>query len=542
MLQQMTALLLLTGLCLAQPPASDGDVTVRKTKTHAVKNSQKNATAPVSAEDIKQLKELIQAQQAQIDQLKQLITQRDQQTQQAQQTASDAQKTAVAAREKAAATEIVVANTSAKVENVQADVTDLKTTAANAAVTAQEDQKRIGVVEALSNRFRFSGDVRARYENFFQEGTQDRERFRFRLRFGVDGKLSEDFIGGFALASGSQSDPTTTNQTLSDSTNSPDFMRKPINIDRAYVTWKPSAFRWFSATAGKFAYPWVRTTQVFDSDLNPEGFSETIVHKFANPTLKELNLTATQLVLATVDSGKLNTPNTDSWAYGVQLGGKLQIGQYWSMTPTYSFMNFIRPDIAVFGSNGAGYSSTLVGTNGTAIGSNYGFAPNGMTNCVNTSKAYGNQIGTGFCSQYQYSDLIINNVVKTGIAKLPLNVLFEWEKNLRADSSLTRDGKKHDSLYHIEASLGQLKNKGDIQFGYSYSHTEQDAIIASYAESDQFKPTNVEQNRIFFIWQLRKNTSLGYTEWIGRYLSPSLAGVAKNPYMKRGQLDLVYSF
>ena len=414
-LKKLIALLALTGLCMAQPVSSDGEPTAKKVKTHHVaKKSNRKAEPAVSAEDIKQLKELIQAQQAQIDQLKQQTAQHDLQAQQAQQSAIDAQKAAADAREKASATETAAAATNSKIEIVTSDVSDLKTTATNSAVTAQEDQKRVGTLEALNNRFRFSGDIRVRYENFFQRSLapahpQDRERFRIRLRFGVDGKVSDDFVGGFAIATGSQTDPTSTNQTLGDSGNSPNFERKPINIDRAYVTWNPKAHRWFSATGGKFAYTWVRTNPTFDPDLNPEGFSEKIAVKLDGPILKEVSVTGMQLVLQTNNSSGL--PNTDSWAYGAQVGTKLQLGKFWSATPTYALLNFVRPNSAIFGTAGA-----------TAA-----FAQNGMTNCTKTGVVYPSvtATGTGFCSQFQYSDLIISNVVKTGIslraASLPIN-------------------------------------------------------------------------------------------------------------------------
>ena len=47
--------------------------------------------------------------------------------------------------------------------------------------------------------------------------------------------------------------------------------------------------------------------------------------------------------------------------------------------------------------------------------------------------------------------------------------------------------------------------KNDVQFGYSWWRIEQDAIIASFGESDQRAPTNIVQNRIYALWKLQKN-------------------------------------
>ncbi|HVJ06053.1 MAG TPA: putative porin [Candidatus Saccharimonadales bacterium] len=521
--------LLLTGICVAQSAPGEGNLAGKSSAHRVARKTVKHTEPAVSAEDIKQLKELIQAQQVQIDQLKQQASQRDQQAEQAQRAAIDAEKAAADAQDKAVAT--AMADTNSKIETVKSDVADLKTTATNVAVTTQGEQKRVGALESLNSRFRFSGDVRVRYENFFQRSSapshpEDKERFRLRLRFGVDGKVSEDFVGGLAIATGSQADPTSTNQTLGDSGNSPNFERKTINLDRAYITWNPQAYKWLSVTGGKFAYPWVRTNPTFDPDINPEGFSEKVTFKTSNAFLKEVSATGLQLVLQTNNAS--TTPNTDSWAYGGQVGAKLQIGSRWTMVPTYALLNFVRPNGAIFGVKGAGPA----------------FAPNFMDNCTKTGVKYGSATGTGFCSNFQYSDLIVSNVVKTGIERLPLGFTGEYEKNLRANPSPI-DQKHHDTLYYLEASLGQLKNKGDVQFGYAYTHTEQDAVISSFVESDQFHQTNNEQNRIFFTWKVRSNTTLGYTQWIGRFLDMKLVPAAtatNNPYLKRGQLDVVYSF
>ena len=116
----------------------------------------------------------------------------------------------------------------------------------------------------------------------------------------------------------------------------------------------------------------------------------------------------------------------------------------------------------------------------------------------------------------------------------------------------------HDKMYFVEASLGQSKVKGDYQFGYSFGRTDQDALLASFAESDQRWPTNMLQHRIFGGVRLRNNVNFSYTQWIGRTLNtrlpiaangggvalpPGFAGTGlTEPWLKRGQLDLVFTF
>jgi hypothetical protein len=106
----------------------------------------------------------------------------------------------------------------------------------------------------------------------------------------------------------------------------------------------------------------------------------------------------------------------------------------------------------------------------------------------------------------------------------------------------------------FDVSLGQTKNKHDIQFGYSYERNEQDASISSWGESDQRAPTNVLQHRLYALYKLQSNTVASVTWWHGRTLNTGLqnnpASVTKTittagtpePYLNRVQFDLIYTF
>jgi hypothetical protein len=137
-ISKLTVLLLLIGTCMAAPAPSDGEPVA--TPKHA-KKAEKRAA---SAEEVKQLREMIQAQQAQIDQLKQQVAQRDQTNQQA---ATDAEKSAAAAQQQAAAAASAAADSNAKVNAVQSDVAGLTTTVNTTVVTVQKDEKRVADLE-----------------------------------------------------------------------------------------------------------------------------------------------------------------------------------------------------------------------------------------------------------------------------------------------------------------------------------------------------------------------------------------------------------
>jgi multidrug efflux pump subunit AcrA (membrane-fusion protein) len=183
------------------------------TPPKAKKAPAKPAEPAVTAADVQALKDALAAQQQQIQQLQQALTQRDQAVQTAQQQAQQAQATATDAEQKAAAAQSASADKEA-VAKLNSDLTDVKSTVETQLVASQDDQRRVSALENAFGRFRLSGDVRVRGENFNQENMADRNRARVRVRFGFDGKLNEDFVGGVALATGSLGDPSSTNETL----------------------------------------------------------------------------------------------------------------------------------------------------------------------------------------------------------------------------------------------------------------------------------------------------------------------------------------
>ncbi|HVO59813.1 MAG TPA: putative porin, partial [Terriglobales bacterium] len=295
--------------------------------TTTKKRTVKPATA--TAADIEQLKQALAAQQQQIQQLVQQMQQREtafqQAQQQSQQQLQQAQAAAAEAQSKASALEGTANQDKASVDQLTTTVADLKTTVTNNAVATQEEQKRVSAVEELIGRFRFTGDIRVRGESYFQSysgcaACLDRNRARIRVRFGVDGKLNEDFIGGFALATGSIGDPSTTNETLTNF-----FDRKTIALDRGYITYNPTAHKWLALTGGKFAFPWQRTSVTFDPDISPEGFDEKLSWDLNRGAIKGVTIQGMELLFS-----ENNTPTFlrahDSFAVGGQVSSKLDFG------------------------------------------------------------------------------------------------------------------------------------------------------------------------------------------------------------------------
>jgi putative porin len=592
--QKVGAILLLASPLLAQTAAP-----ARKTA--------RKPSASASASDVQALKDAVAAQQQQLQALQQQLQQTNQQLQQtsqqfqetqqqlqkAQQAATDAQMTAAGLQSSAASKDTV--------DKLNAQYADIQTTLTNNAVSAQDEQKRMSALESTLGRFRWTGDVRVRGEDFFQTysgcpNCADRNRARIRVRFGFEGKLNDDFIAGVALATGSLGDPTTTNETFTNN-----FDRKTIGLDKGYITYNPVAHKWLSLTGGKFAYLWQRTQITGDPDTNPEGFDIKLNKDFSSvPVIKNANIQFMQLFYNEANGTGGLFHGHDSYAVGGQIGGRLQLTKWWSMTPSFLVLNWRLPDAILNSSFFSTQQATtsninilLPGTTtvaqfpitgeGPGCATSSGglqasqaciFSPNGMTNST-----YADSAGhMHFLSDFLYADVILNNTFKTKWSRLPINLLAEYEDNLGASkhpfdftvkgavalpgAAVRTDLGSQSHVYYADISIGQQKNRGDIQVGYAWLRHEQDATIASFNESDQRAPSNILQHRVYALWRIRQNTTAAFTWWHGRTLDPFLQNAAlapslqvsdptkahylapgqTEPWLNRLQFDLIYTF
>ncbi len=568
---------------------------------------KKKVSKPVNA-DVQALKDAVAAQQEQIkalsDQLQQTnqqLQQTNQQFQQTQQQLQQAQQAAADAQQKANA----VAESSAPkdaVDKLNSEYADVQTSLTNNALSEQEQQKRFSGLEESLGRFRWSGDVRVREDSVFQKysgctACNDRNRARVRIRFGFEGKLNEDFIAGVALATGSLGDPTTTNETLTNF-----FDRKTIALDRGFITYNPVAHKWLSLTGGKFAYTWARTSVTFDPDISPEGFVAKFSKDFASvPMVKNVNLQFMSLLYNEASSNGGLYSGRDSFAVGGQIGGRLQPLKFWTLTPSFTILNFRYPDallnasffavqatstnnidiidpattkVATFPITGEGPGCSTPKSSGLQSSQACTFSANGMTNSTYVDAAG----HLRFLSRFLYADLILNNQFKTGMARLPINLILEYENNLNAAAhpfdftvknavpdpvgAANKSLGKQSHAYMADISVGQQRKKNDFQLGYSFLRQEQDSVISSWAESDQRAPTNILQHRIYGLWRVASNTTASFSWWHGRTLDPFLqnAALAPNlqvsdstkpfylapgqsePWLNRLQIDLIYTF
>ncbi|MCX5784211.1 MAG: putative porin [Elusimicrobia bacterium] len=138
-------------------------------------------------------------------------------------------------------------------------------------VKKEISQQSRATLPMWAQTLKFHGDVRLRYQYNDNENKQyTRYRGRYRLRFFVDAKVNEKVYTGFGFASGSSSDPRSTNQTFTDN-----FGKKNLYIDYVFAEYNASENLAF--TAGRIKNPlWLTNDMLWDTDINTEGLSARI--------------------------------------------------------------------------------------------------------------------------------------------------------------------------------------------------------------------------------------------------------------------------
>lgn len=417
--------------------------------------------------------------------------------------------------------------------------------------TAAEQDDRIAKVEEQTKKntetiakqlgsITFSGDLRMRYESFYGllnssangenpailgNPLTTRQGFRLRARLAIRGQINKEFDWGIRLATGSFANSISTNQTFTDF-----FNRKPFGLDQAYITWTPQQVHGLRIQAGKFDIPWVRTELTIDNDLQFEGFNETYSRSFKDSVFKNLTFVAWQLPFLERNSGFVRNANgtvnideskragRDLALYGAQLRGRFDFSPTVSLTLAasdlfYSGTQFISP-IQVFGSNLLipvtftipATATTPAQTITTQVSIPRDLLVAGQAN-LGLSAASNNAVNRDgrLSSGYNLVDLI-GRLDLTRSKRYPVMLLFNFVTNTQVhDVVLAGPGggnlflqNNENNGYYAEVLAGRQKEKGDMQFGYTFIRVEKDAVLTPFNFSDLFQQSDSRAHRIIF--------------------------------------------
>jgi hypothetical protein len=321
----------------------------------------------------------------------------------------------------------------------------------------------------------FSGDVRGRYESFYYDNAAgvDRQRFRYRLRFGATAALTDDFEAGLRLTSseaasgGSGGDPISGNTTMQDNGS-----KKFIYLDTAYAKWKAlNTPEWqLATTIGKMENPFVFSDMVFDGDYTPEGAALQFGHAFnAQHSVK---LAAGIFLLDEVSSS-----SKDPYMSGAQA----RLESVWSPKVATSFgagILAIANDQQLNASRSAGFSSTS-GTN--VVGVSTWTVPD--QNRGNSRTALAGTTVTGGNLLNNFNPVIADASVTYTLDKFPLYA-GAFPIKLAGDFMHNPGADSENNAWSAGVTFGKAGKKGSWEVSYRYKYLEADAWYEELVDSD----------------------------------------------------------
>jgi len=306
------------------------------------------------------------------------------------------------------------------------------------------------------------------------------DRWRARLRFGMEKQIGEMTSAGFRIATGNLSDPLSTNQTLGNS-----FDRYTLGVDRAYLKLEPT--RWLSMAGGRIANPFFSTDLVWHPDLNFDGLAATL-----KPTLFEntqATLTAGAFPLQQVDPNAAvgtATAAKSKWLFGSQLGvdwqadkSKVKLGlAYYLYSHIAGLPN--SGDYSIDPTSAGLYNQTVpqFRQRGNSI-FNINQAVTG-----NPPQLY------GLAAKFHELDLT-GSVDMANLDPIHVVLTGDYVKNIGFDRAeiLQRTGRDITPRtigYQAKLTVGtpQIEKRGQWQLFGAYKYLQRDAVLDAYTDSD----------------------------------------------------------
>ncbi|MCU0651438.1 MAG: putative porin [Candidatus Omnitrophica bacterium] len=341
-------------------------------------------------------------------------------------------------------------------------------------------------------RLKFKGDFRMRYQYTRQRAKDDTNQARIRVRLGAEAKVNDQMKVGLGLATGSTSDPRSTNVTLGNDPTTPGAS-KTVILDYAYGSYSPTT--WLTLTGGKFKNPiWQPTDLLWDTDLNPEGLNMQMDYRL-NPSLG-LFLNTEMFVLGYDDAKGLNSL---MWAF--QPGIK------------YNWRDKVDLRAAVTGY----YFSNITGVGKFAKQS---------TNSLTRN------------NQYKYHYNVVNPSLEVGIrdpfSSIPVLAKYIPYAGMFSDFVYNPDPDTGKSGFDAGIKFGHEKvgDWGQWQSRILFSKLGRDAFLDIFPDSDRYNgKTNMKSVEAILEYGLGKNTSLCLDYYWAKSLSQQTSGSASGSYL-----------
>ena len=330
-----------------------------------------------------------------------------------------------------------------------------------------------GMVDWVS-ALKFNGDMRVRSESFHFDnpaGT-DRQRFRYRMRFGAVATLADSFEAGMRLTSSDPAgggvnggDPISGNTTFQDNGS-----KKFVYLDLAYGKWTPIRTTEWQATltVGKMENPFVFSDSVFDADYTPEGAALQLAY----------NLNDQHTIKATGGAfmlDEISGSSHDPYMYGGQLRLESVWNKRWASSVGVAALGILHEK-----NLNAAQSSTLNGVGTTNTATTW-TVPN--QNAGNLRSAVSGLSGSSGNLVNNYTPIVADASVTFTLdefwhynAPFPIKVGGEYINNPAANDQ--------NEGWAVGFTLGKAGKKGLWELNYRYKYLEGDMWYEEVTDSD----------------------------------------------------------
>ena len=376
-----------------------------------------------------------------------------------------------------------------------------------------------------------AGDIRLRFESFDYFDKSDaagatdrsRNRFRIRLRWGLEKDFGDDWKAGFRLATGAVTDQTSQNVTLG---NPGYFQYKTFLVDRAYVNYAPSALKDIGPLkavnfgGGKVENPFLRysTGIVWDTDVTPEGIYEKADFRFIDTEKTKLNLFTT---FGQFFVNEDSAADKDAELIGYQ--GALNLSTH------------------MFGMDKP--------TDFTAGASYYDYPNWFQTVTANSSGTSYLRTNTSALDDPRVLDIYPEIAFYAG--NTPVTLWYDYAKNVGTIDPVRaamNEAHADDDAWGLGFKIGKAKAKGSWELFYGYYEIAPNAVAAAFNDSDLGGPggvgfTNRRGHKFGLSYQWTGSLTLGWTSFLVEPLYPTpVSANSADESVVRSQFDASYKF
>ncbi len=364
---------------------------------------------------------------------------------------------------------------------------------------------------------------------------EDRERYRLRVRMGMEADLANGFLFGARIATGSGDSPVSTNQTMGSPGN---FSKYNIWLDRGFLQWQggEDPDRMVSVVGGRFDNPFYHTPILWDNDIGLDGIAlsgryeviDGVVPFFTAGVFPYFN---TSLNYPSNFPSKF--PSDDRYIYAVQVGSEVRPHDKIEIKGAAAYYDFQKSN----GKLSEPYVPFTPDDPGSTDSRRPAFAQKGNTYMAlrDILPVPFNDFGT--INQWQYFGLatpykvlsVSGEVVFNFFEPVQIKAYGEYGYNLAHDSDDIDDiavnnrgadpvdgnfgqysGGANAWLAGLEVGHAKFEGPWDWRIGTNYRYVESDAVIDGFTDSDfGLGGTNVKG------WTLEGDLSLTRNVWIG---------------------------